>query len=71
MMIHLTWISYVAEMMPGDEVKVLFAVADVDSIVKNKSAIDAHAQHNTTSVYTAAEIFRLLPEKTFYQPHIH
>ena len=53
----------VAEMMPGDEVKVLVAVADVDSIVKSKSAIDAHAQHNTTSVYTAAEIFPMLPEK--------
>jgi exoribonuclease-2 len=53
----------VAEMMPGDEVKILVAVADVDSIVKSKSAIDAHAQHNTTSVYTAAEIFPMLPEK--------
>ncbi len=53
----------VAEMMPGDEIKVLVAVADVDSIVKSKSAIDAHAQHNTTSVYTAAEIFSMLPEK--------
>ena len=53
----------VAEMMPGDEVKVLVAVADVDSIVKSKSAIDDYAQHNTTSVYTAAEIFPMLPEK--------
>jgi exoribonuclease-2 len=53
----------VAEMMPGDEVKVLVAVADVDSIVKSRSAIDDHAQHNTTSVYTAAEIFPMLPEK--------
>ena len=53
----------VAEMMPGNEVKVLVAVADVDSIVKSKSAIDDHAQHNTTSVYTAAEIFPMLPEK--------
>jgi exoribonuclease-2 len=38
-------------------------VADVDSIVKSRSAIDDHAQHNTTSVYTAAEIFPMLPEK--------
>jgi exoribonuclease-2 len=53
----------VAEEMQGDEVKVLVAVADVDSIVKSKSAIDDHAQHNTTSVYTAAEIFPMLPEK--------
>jgi len=53
----------VAEAMHGDEIKVLVAVADVDSIVKNRSAIDDHAQHNTTSVYTAAEIFPMLPEK--------
>jgi exoribonuclease-2 len=53
----------VAEAMQGDEVKVLVAVADVDSIVKNKSAIDDHAQHNTTSIYTAAEIFPMLPER--------
>ena len=53
----------VAEAMPGDQVKVLVAVADVDALVKNGSAIDGHAQHNTTSVYTAAEIFPMLPEK--------
>ena len=39
------------------------AVADVDSLVKNGSAIDEHARQNTTSVYTAAEIFPMLPEK--------
>ena len=53
----------VAEAMPGDKVKILVAVADVDSIVKNGSAIDEHARHNTTSVYTAAMIFPMLPEK--------
>ena len=53
----------VAEAMPGDKVKILVAVADVDSIVKNGSAIDEHAHHNTTSVYTAAMIFPMLPEQ--------
>lgn len=53
----------VAENMPGGRVKVLVAVADVDSLVKNGSAIDDHASHNTTSVYTAAEVFPMLPEK--------
>ena len=53
----------VAEAMPGDRTKILVAVADVDSLVKNGSAIDQHAHHNTTSVYTAAEIFPMLPEK--------
>jgi VacB/RNase II family 3'-5' exoribonuclease len=53
----------VAEVMPGDRVKILVAIADVDSLVKNGSAIDDHARHNTTSVYTAARIFPMLPEK--------
>ena len=52
----------VAEAMPGDKVKILVAVADVDALVKNGSAIDEHARHNTTSVYTAAKIFPMLPE---------
>lgn len=53
----------VAEVMPADEVKILVAIADVDSVIKNDSAIDQHARHNTTSVYTAAEIFPMLPEE--------
>ena len=53
----------VAEAMPGGNVKILVAVADVDALVKDGSAIDDHARHNTTSVYTAAEIFPMLPEK--------
>ena len=53
----------VAEAGPGDTIKILVAIADVDSVVKDGSAIDEHAHHNTTSVYTAAEIFPMLPEK--------
>jgi ribonuclease R len=53
----------VAEAMPGGKIKVLVAVADVDSLVKNGSPLDEHARHNTTSVYTAAQIFPMLPEK--------
>src|SRR4030065_2263252 len=53
----------VAEARPADKVKILVAIADVDAVVKNGSAIDQHARHNTTSVYTAAEIFPMLPEK--------
>ena len=53
----------VAEEMPAGAVKILVAVADVDALVKKGSAINDHAQHNTTSVYTAATIFPMLPER--------
>jgi ribonuclease R len=53
----------VAEALPGGRVKILVAVADVDALVKKGTAIDGHARTNTTSVYTAAEIFPMLPEK--------
>lgn len=43
--------------------KVLIAVADVDALVTKDSAINEHAKHNTTSIYTAAELFPMLPEK--------
>jgi exoribonuclease-2 len=72
---HLLWCSIdnddsrdldqltVAEAMPDGSVKVLVAVADVDGMVKKDSMIDGHARQNTTSVYTAARIFPMLPEK--------
>ncbi|MGZ5514875.1 MAG: ribonuclease catalytic domain-containing protein, partial [Candidatus Aminicenantales bacterium] len=52
-----------AEALPGGRVKIRVAVADVDALVKDGSAIDGHARFNTTSVYTAAKIFPMLPEK--------
>jgi exoribonuclease-2 len=53
----------VAEVMPEGAVKILVAIADVGAVVKKQSALDDHAKHNTTSVYTAAQIFPMLPEK--------
>ena len=49
-----------AEAMAGGSVKILVAIADVDAVVKKRSALDNHARQNTTSVYTAAEIFPML-----------
>jgi VacB/RNase II family 3'-5' exoribonuclease len=53
----------VAEPLAGGAVKIFVAIADVDALVKKDSAIDGHAWTNTTSVYTAAEVFPMLPEK--------
>jgi VacB/RNase II family 3'-5' exoribonuclease len=53
----------VAQTLPGGQVKILVAIADVDALVKKGTAIDGHAAHNTTSVYTAARIFPMLPER--------
>jgi VacB/RNase II family 3'-5' exoribonuclease len=53
----------VADPMPGRMVKILVAVADVDAVVRQGSALDAHAANNTTSVYTAGGVFPMLPAR--------
>jgi VacB/RNase II family 3'-5' exoribonuclease len=53
----------VAVPMDSGAVKILVAIADVDALVKRHTAIDEHAEKNTTSVYTAAGVFPMLPER--------
>ena len=71
---HMTWFSIdsdgtrdldqlsVAEPLGADRTRLLVAVADVDTKVAPGGAVDDHAAANTTSVYTAAGVFPMLPE---------
>ena len=52
-----------AERTNDGTVRVLVAVADVDALVKKDTPVDRRARHNTTSVYTAARVFAMLPER--------
>ena len=44
-------------------VRLWVAIADVDALVPQGSPIDEHALLNTTTVYTSARIFPMLPER--------
>jgi VacB/RNase II family 3'-5' exoribonuclease len=56
---QLTW----GEDRGDGDTRILIAVADVDALVRKDTPVDRHARHNTTSVYTAAKVFPMLPEK--------
>jgi len=51
----------VCEVQSDLSVILYVAVADVDALVKKGSPLDDHARHNTTSVYTSAQVFPMLP----------
>ncbi|HJZ72152.1 MAG TPA: RNB domain-containing ribonuclease [Vicinamibacterales bacterium] len=53
----------VAEPLASGDVKLLVAIADVDAAVARRTPVDRHAAQNTTSVYTPAVIFPMLPER--------
>ena len=53
----------VCEVLADGGVKLLVAIADVDALVSKGTPIDDHARLNTTSVYTSARIFPMLPER--------
>jgi exoribonuclease-2 len=59
--LDLDQLSVCQPLEPG--MRLLVAIADVDALVKKGSAIDAHARHNTATVYTSARIFPMLPER--------
>jgi exoribonuclease-2 len=53
----------VAEPMSPGHTRIRVAIADVDVLVHRGSAIDQRAALHTTSVYTAAAVFPMLPER--------
>jgi VacB/RNase II family 3'-5' exoribonuclease len=53
----------VAHPLPDGGIRVRVAIADVSSSVPQHSPIDQHAERNTTSVYTPAEKFPMLPDR--------
>jgi VacB/RNase II family 3'-5' exoribonuclease len=56
----------VAEAQSDGSVRIRVAIADVDETVRPGGAIDAHAAHNTTSVYTGVTVFTMLPQALSY-----
>ena len=53
----------VAERSPNGDVKIMIAIADVDAFVAKGTPVDAHAERETTSVYTGVTIFPMLPNE--------
>lgn len=52
-----------AERLSGGVIRVRVAIADVDHFVPKGSALDRAAAQNTTTVYTAAGVYPMLPRR--------
>jgi VacB/RNase II family 3'-5' exoribonuclease len=50
-----------AEQLPNGDIRVLVGIADVDALAPADTPLDRHAGENTTSVYTGAVTFPMLP----------
>ncbi len=55
-----------AEELPDGTIRLTIGIADVAAYVPKGSAIDIHAAHNSTSVYTGVATFPMLPEALSY-----
>src|SRR6185312_13431027 len=47
----------------GGKIRVLVAIADVDSAVAKDTPVDRYAAHETTTVYAGVHTFPMLPER--------
>lgn len=50
-----------AERMPNGNIKMLVAIADVDSLVKKGDPVDQQAMRHSATVYTDGKIFPMIP----------
>lgn len=55
-----------AENLADGKIRLIIGIADVDSFVPKDSAIDLHAQRNTTTVYTGIVTYPMLPDELSY-----
>ncbi len=53
----------VAEALDSGAIRILVGVADVDALVPKGTPIDARAYANSTSLYTGADVYPMLPER--------
>lgn len=53
----------IVERLPDGGVLLRIAIADVDAVIAQRSALDRHAAANGTSVYTGVAVYPMLPDE--------